>query len=114
MSNSNNVIQLNGQDFVVLPLNWKQLREQRGNIIIITQMKTLANASMFTEEQQEAILSVVLAALQRKRSDITREFVEEHLDLGNVGELIQVVFGAAGFSKAEPGKGEATAATSPT
>lgn len=86
-----NTIQLNGQDFEVLPLNWKQLKRLRPQILIVNGLNPAAG--LFTEEEAEAIKEIVTAALQRKRSDLTSEFVEEHLDFGNVGNLLRMCFG---------------------
>lgn len=97
MSNAANTvppsIRLNGQDFTVLPLNWKQLKERRSDIVVINGLKP--NQGLFTEEQQDAIARVIHASLQRSRSDLGIEFVEEHLDLGNVGDMLKMVFGQA-------------------
>lgn len=109
MSNAANTVTtvaLNGQEFKVLPLNWKQLKERKADIITINGIKP--SDGMFTEEQQDAILRVVTASLQRTRNDIKEEFVQEHLDLGNVGDLLKMVFG----QEVKKTPGEAEAATS--
>lgn len=105
MSNAANTVSLNGQDFIVLPLNWRQLKERKDDIVTINGLKP--NAGMFTEDQQDAILRVITASIQRTRNDIKEEFVQEHLDLGNVGSLLEMVFGAAKAKKPGDGSGEA-------
>ena len=109
MSNAANTVQLNGQDFVLLPLNWKKLKELREEVIIINNLKP----QLFSPEEQDAILKVVTASLQRSRPDISEDFVAEHLDLGNVGDIIKMVFGDKSAKK-DAGTGEAQAATSQT
>lgn len=91
MSNAANTVSLNGQSFEVMPLNWKQLKTHREQIILLNGLDP--KKGMFSEEEQDAILKVVTASLQRRRSDLTEEFVQEHLDLGNVGNLLRMCFG---------------------
>lgn len=114
MSNAANTVTLNGQSYEMMPLNWKQLKQHREAIIKIDGMNP--KDGMMSEEHQAAILTVVTASLKRRRSDITEEFVEEHLDLGNVGNLIRMCFGQKPIAdKDAPAQsGEAQAATSPT
>lgn len=106
MSNAANTVSMNGQDRVLLPLNWKQLKERRDDIIVINKMKP--TEGMFTEAEQEAILRVVHASLQRSDEAISLEYVEKNLDLGNVGDILKMVFG----QKVQPKSGEAGAALS--
>lgn len=99
MSNATNTVALNGQNYEVLPLNWKQLKERREDIIVINNISP--TKGMFSDEEQDALLRVITASLQRKRNDIKEEFVAEHLDLGNVNDLLKMVFGQ---KVAQPGE----------
>ena len=105
MSNATNTVSLNGQDYVVMPLNWKQLKQCKEAISIVSDIKP--NQGMISEEQQDAILKVVTASLQRNRPDLTEEFVADHLDLGNMGVLLQQVFG----KQAASGNGQVVPST---
>lgn len=112
MSNAANTVTLNGQPFEMLPLNWKQLKDMREEIILIDGMSP--KDGMMKPDTQEAILKVITASLQRKQTHVTKEFVEEHLDLGNVAGMIRLCFGQN--PKVTPdtatNAGEAPAATS--
>ena len=114
MTKSTNSIDLNGQDFELLPLNWKQLGELRAQVIVINNMDP--SKGLFSEEEMSGILTVVTASLNRKRPDIQESFVAEHLDLGNVGDILKMVFGQklTNHSKAVQSTGEAGAAISQT
>lgn len=111
MSNATNTVNINGKDIPLLPLNWKQLKACRAEIILLNNMSS--KATMFTEEQQDAILKVVTASLSRSEPSYTEEYVSEYLDLGNVNYMLRGVFGQ---KNPQPGEapGEAQAATSPT
>lgn len=110
MSNATNTVKINGKDIPLLPLNWKQLRACRAEIVLLNNMS--GKATMFTEEQQDAILKVVTASLSRSEPSFTEEYVSEWLDLGNVTRMLKGVFGQN--SQAGDTSGEAQAATSPT
>lgn len=112
MSNAANTVTLNGQGFKLLPLNWRQLTECRDHIIVINKLNP-ANG-MFTEVEQTAILEVVTASLQRSTPSVTKEFVLDNLDLGNVGDILKMVFGISTQNSADPVPGEAKAVTSPS
>lgn len=109
MSNAANTVTLNGQDVELLPLNWKQLKKYREEIIVLNGLDP--KKGMFSEEEQDAILKVVTASLQRKRPDFNEDYVSEHLDLGNVGPILRGVFGQPTKQQAAE-SGEAKAATS--
>lgn len=100
-----NTIGLNGQDYVLLPLNWRQLKELRESIVVVNGITV--GQGLFSEEQQDAILAVVTGSIQRTRNDVKADFVAEHLDLGNVGPILQMVFGSASKAGAAGGSGEA-------
>lgn len=104
MSNAANTVSLNGRDCTLLPLNWKQLKERKEDIVTINGMKP--NQGMFTEEQQDAIMRVIHASLSRSHQDIDETFVQTYLDLGNVTKMLQMVFGNAP-AKSGDGAGEA-------
>lgn len=106
-ANTSNVVNLNGQNRKLLPLNWKQLKERREDIIVINNLKP---GGMFTEQEQDAIARVICASLQRSDEAITLEYVEKNLDLGNVGDMLKMVFGQKVNTGAA--SGEAGAATS--
>lgn len=108
MSNAANTVTLNGQARTLLPLNWKQLKDRREDILVINKLDP--RNGMFSEEEQDAIARVITASLQRSDEAITQDYVEKHLDLGNVGDMLKMVFGQKVNTGAA--SGEAGAATS--
>ena len=50
-----------------------------------------------TEEEMDAVIDVVHAALTRNYPEFTRESVEEVLDLGNAGDVIKAIMGTSGL-----------------
>lgn len=105
-----NEIMLNGQARKLLPLNWEQLKERREDIIVINSLRP--GQGMFTDEQQEAIANVVLASLQRSDELVTMAYVLKHVDLGNVGVMLKMIFGQQVQTTQGAPSGEAQAATS--
>lgn len=102
MSNAANTVNFNGQDIQVLPLNWTQLTERREDIIIIDGMQP--NQGLFTEAQQGAILRCVHASIERGRPGTTEEWVRDNLDLGNVGDILKLMFGMKKSASNEAGE----------
>lgn len=100
--NTRNTVALNGQDYILLPLNWRQLKELREQILVVNGLN--AKQGMFTEEQQDAILAVVTASINRTRPDVSSDFVQDHLDLGNVGTILRMVFGATATGNGASGE----------
>lgn len=107
MSNAANTISLNGQDFTLKPLNFKKLKELREDIIKIN---GLNQQTLFDPDMQDSIVKVVHASLQRSHGDIDVDFVERHLDLGNMSAILGMVFGKN--QDAAVGEARAVASTS--
>ena len=95
------VVTLGGVDYTVPPLNvgaLKALSRQLAATAEITGMPTL--------EQWDDVLDVFLAAFQRNYPEMTREQLEELVDMGNFLTLSKMVFGASGLTQlgeGEPG-----------
>ena len=49
----------------------------------------------------ETMTDVIAAALQRNYPSITREYVLEVIDLGNLGDVFRTIMGASGLKKSE-------------
>jgi hypothetical protein len=81
---------LGGREFVVPPLSMKALRE------LHPQWPTLQSmGDVPTGPQIDVVLGVVHSALIRNYPDLTRDELEELVDLGNLPKALMAVMGAS-------------------
>ena len=84
-------ITMGGRDWVVPPLTLGQLRRLMPRVRQLTEI----DASM-SELQIGVLVEIVAAALQRNYPDATAEMVENLLDLGNAGTVLNAVLTGSG------------------
>lgn len=87
-------VNLGGEDFVVPPLNFKALRALQPKLALIDGI-----AGRPTDEQMDALVETVHMALQRNYPDLTREKLEDILDMGNAPPAIRAIMGASGLAQ---------------
>jgi hypothetical protein len=97
-------VTMGGRDWTVPPLTLGQLR------LLMPKVRQLSEIGAQMGETQIAVLvEIVAAALQRNYPDVTAETVEDLLDLGNAGPVLNAVLTGSGLrSRARP-SGEALA-----
>lgn len=96
-------IKLGEKEYVVPPLNFKALKKLQNHFGALAH---ISGGQLLTEEHIDSVLEVLLASLQRNYPEMTREFLEEHVDLANVEPLVMAVVNASGLR--ESSAGEAT------
>lgn len=92
-------VKMAGQEYVVPPLSFKQLKTLAGDIEGLA-----ATAGNLSEQQMDMAVRVIHAALVRNYPGTTAEQVEEMVDLGNFQEVVGAVLGAAGYKEAKEGE----------
>ena len=97
-------ITMGGRDWLVPPLTLGQLRRLMPRVRQLTEI----DASM-SEVQIGVLVEIVAAALQRNYPDATAEMVENLLDLGNAGTVLNAVLTGSGLRLRESRLGEASA-----
>jgi len=97
-------ITMGGRDWLVPPLTLGQLRRLMPRVRQLTEI----DASM-SEVQIGVLVEIVAAALQRNYPDATAEMVENLLDLGNAGAVLNAVLTGSGLRLREDRLGEASA-----
>ena len=97
-------ITMGGRDWLVPPLTLGQLRRLMPRVRQLTEI----DASM-SEVQIGVLVENVVAALQRNYPDATAEIVENLLDLGNAGAVLNAVLTGSGLRLREDRLGEASA-----
>lgn len=89
-------LNMGGRDFTIAPLTLRALRELTPQLEALTTMRL---DEMPKPEQLGAVVDVVWSAVKRNHQEITREQVEEMLDLGNLQPAIEAVMGTSGIRR---------------
>ena len=88
-------VTIGGENYIVPPLNFKQLRAFKPKLARLGKDQ----AGDLTEEQMDIMSEVIHAALTRNYPDLTRERIEEMLDLGNIGRIFKAAMNASGLEQ---------------
>lgn len=95
-------ITMDGREWVVPPLTLGQLRRLMPKVRQLTEI-----GAQMGETQICVLVEIVAAALQRNYPDATAEAVENLLDLGNAGGVLNAVLTGSGLTPSVPPPGEA-------
>ena len=85
-------VKMGNMQYTVPPMNFKLLKKLNPQMTQIT-----AVVGTPTEAQTEAIIDVVHGCLLRNYPEITRDEIEENLDLGNTQSVIKAIMGVSGL-----------------
>ena len=99
-------IKLGRRDFIIPPLNLKAVRKVEK---LLPVLEGQAGEVSFLDAATE----VLTLAVQRNYPEITREEIEDMVDLGNLPRLIAAVMAASGFGPKEQGLPEPALPSSP-
>jgi hypothetical protein len=89
-------IKLGGKDYIVPPLSFKRLKNLKPEMEVI---KTVAPQTELTDDQIEAMIRIIHAAISRNYPDLKEEDLFDLLDLGNIGKITAAVMGQSGFEQ---------------
>jgi hypothetical protein len=98
------MVAMGGQQWTVPPLTLGQLRRLMPKVRQLTEI-----GAQMGETQIAVLVEIVAAALQRNYPDMTAETVENLLDLGNAGAVLNAVLTGSGLRPPERPPGEAAA-----
>jgi hypothetical protein len=98
------MVSMGGQQWTVPPLTLGQLRRLMPKVRQLTEI-----GAQMGETQIGVLTEIVAAALQRNYPDMTAETVENLLDLGNAGAVLNAVLTGSGLKAQERSPGEAGA-----
>jgi len=87
-------VTLGGTRYTVPPLSLKQVRLLTP---ILESFRTVT-VDNFDANSLDALMTVIHAALSRNYPNISRDDLEELVDMGNAGALMAAVLGASGLS----------------
>lgn len=91
------VVKVGGADYTVPPFNLRVLREHEAALNHVADGPEPVLASI------DRMLPALLQNLQRNYPDLTREQLEDGLDLSSYPALVAASYGRAGFVKKEGG-----------
>lgn len=97
-------VAMGGREWTVPPLTLGQLRRLMPKVRQLTEI-----GAQMGELQIGVLVEIVAAAMQRNYPDVTPEAVEELLDLGNAGTVLNAVLTGSGLKSQDCLPGEAAA-----
>ena len=92
---------LGGREFVIPPLNLARIKKLQDDLAILATMPM--DAASFEPQQLEACITIVHTALTRNYPSMTRDEVEDIIDMGNMEKVMLAVMGQSGFTQGEVG-----------
>ena len=102
------LLKVGDREFTVPPLNWRRIRKI---LPILERMKeiTAGGGIVITESMLDDSITVIHEAVSRNYPELTRDELEDLVDLVNAPQLIMAVMGLSGLIQGEPQPAEATA-----
>lgn len=101
-------VNLGGKEYTVPPINLKALRQLGPKFASMAKAVDTGNISgLFEGAQLDTMLEVILSAMSRNYPDLTKDDLEEVVDLGNLVDLFGAVCAQSGLKKQEGAPGGA-------
>lgn len=88
------VFKLSGKDFVLAPLNLRQVEELEDVIQSLGSQNNMASVAKVASK-------IVHASLSRNYPDVTEDEVKDLLDISNMQDAMQAVLSTSGYTKGE-------------
>lgn len=104
------VVRLSGKEYMVPPMSFKSAGALKDRIQLVMD----GSSDFMSEAYVDAIFDIYLAAIQRNYPDMTRERLQEIVDLGNFDAMTVAAFGRGVIVKGESAPPVAAATDSPT
>jgi len=95
------MVAMGGREWTIPPLTLGQLRRLMPKVQQLSEI-----GSQMGETQIEVLVEIVAAAMHRNYPEISVETVEDLLDLGNAGVVLNAVLTGSGLRSREPSPGE--------
>lgn len=84
-------VKLGGTEYIVPPLNLKAVR------LIQPLLPKLNSMNLQDPETIDAMVELVHVALKRNYPDLTKDAVEEIVDIGNLGPVVSAIMAVSGL-----------------
>lgn len=90
-------LKIGTENYIVPPLNFKGLRKAKP---LLDKLPTqLEGNSQMSDEQMDAMLDFILLALSRNYPDMTKDQLEDILDMANIQDVMAAITGQSGLIK---------------
>jgi hypothetical protein len=98
-------LKVGDREFMVPPLNWRRIRKI---LPVLERMKdfTAGGGLVITESMLDDSITVIHEAVSRNYPELTRDELEDLVDLVNAPQLIMAVMGLSGLLQGELGPAE--------
>ena len=91
-------IQMEGRTWILFPLNKREVRE----LARLGKSLKKIQGQLFSPEPIDISIDIVFTALTRNYPELTKEQLEEWLDLNNIRKIAQGIMHAGGFTRSRP------------
>jgi hypothetical protein len=100
-------ITIGGTDYIVPPLNLGRIRKLKTEL---EAAQGYRDTKVLTDEQIDTYVTIIHSGFERNYPDITREEIEEMIDLANLGAVYRALMSVSGFvpGGAKPGDSPAS------
>ena len=88
-------INLGGDEYIVAPLNFRQIKELKAELAALKGTITIADDS----EAFDTFCKIVQASLSRNYPDMTIDKVQDILDIGNAPKAVMAIMGMSGLEQ---------------
>ncbi|MEW6563318.1 MAG: hypothetical protein AB1400_08835 [Pseudomonadota bacterium] len=86
-------IRMGGKEWVVPPLTFRALRNLRHDIQALAE----SSGALPGDEAMDGIIEIVHTAMKRNYPELTRDEIEDMLDIANMQHVIAAIMGASGL-----------------
>jgi hypothetical protein len=97
-------LKLGDREFVVPPLNWKRIRKL---LPVLERIRSVGPVMVreFTEAMLDDYIEVIYEAVSRNYPEVTRDELEDLVDLVTAPQVFMAVMGQSGLAQGEPAPG---------
>ncbi len=88
-------ITLAGIEYIIPPLNFKSLRTLKPRL----EAMAGSGGGALSDDQMGAMVDAIHAAITRNYPEITKDFMEDVLDLGNIFDITSAIMSNSGFTR---------------
>lgn len=100
-------VKMGGKLFIIPALNFKRLKKLKPELSMLT---TVDLSGAMSDTQIEASITIIHTAVTRNYPDVTRDDIEELVDLKNMAHVMAAIMGQSGLVQI-PGEAEPVAVT---
>jgi hypothetical protein len=90
------LIKIGEKEYTVPALNFKRVRTVQK---LLEEIGTVNVGQILTDKQLDMMIEITHIGIQRNYPEMTKEELEENLDLNNIFDVVQAVTGQTGLKK---------------